>query len=348
MTEQSFTRVNGMSDAELANVLSDIEQKKHRSQAAKKREAPIESIRENNLIIFDRNHFQRRSHDLSKQRARREEGYDGPTMSPPPRMEDKYTHRCPDCNYLVNMTDIHGYKRLEIENSYDVKNTDCPTCTPAVKRYQNSLRARGWITQLVRSHVFTDTCNLPDDADSLSFAEFDLLTDTDPDARQVMQSFAEGKENEVFLYGDTGVGKTGLAISALHEIKAHGTDCLMLTMKTYLDMLREDMKTKSEEQRHIRQIARAVPVMLIDDLGVERITETGFAVEETMGLISDRHAMGLRTVITSNLDLEELKEYWSMESYKKYKIQPGNKIVSRLAGWYRVVHVTGIDQRIGM
>lgn len=344
------TRVHGISDAELANVIADIEQKKQRSKAARARETPLESIKQNNILVFDREHFQRRSEELRNKKHHREEGYDGPTMSPPPRMDDKYTHVCQDCHYQVNVFDIHGYKRVEVTNSYDVREVPCPTCSPVVKRYQNSLRARAWIKNLVHERVFTDICNFPDDADSLSFTEFDLLEHTDRSARAIMQAFASDQQKEVFLHGETGVGKTGLAISALHDIKAGGTDCLMLTTKMYLDMLREDMakSKRGEEQSHIRQIVRAIPVLLLDDMGVERITETGFAVEETMALITDRHASGLRTVITSNMDLEDLKEYWSMETYKKYKVQPGDRIVSRLAGWYRIVVVTGIDQRTGL
>lgn len=337
-----------MSDAELANTLADIEKKKHTSKVLKVREKPLEGIQKSNLIVFDRAHFERQSQELRKQKPRREEGYDGPTMSPPPRLEDIYTHRCPDCHHLVNLTNIHGYKRLELTNSYDVKEVPCPTCSPTVKRYQNGLKVSVWIKNLVHDHIFTDSCNFPDDAGDLSFTEFDVLTNVDRDAGQVMQSFAEGKINEVFLCGDTGVCKTGLAISALHEIKSSGTDCLMITMKKYLDMLREDnaRSKRGEEQSHIYQIVRSIPVLLVDDLGVERITETGFAVEETQGLIADRHSLGLRTVITSNMDLDDLNQYWTMKTYANYKVQPGKRVVSRLAGWYKIVPVGGMDQRM--
>jgi hypothetical protein len=57
--------------------------------------------------------------------------------------------------------------------------------------------------------------------------------------------------------------------------------------------------------------------------------------------------MGLRTIITSNMNLYGLKEYWHMEKYEKYGFQPGARIVSRIQGWYKVVSVNGIDQRIG-
>jgi DNA replication protein DnaC len=346
------SRISGMSDWEVQQVQDRIyhmrEQKRLRDEQAER--APVvESIKENKLLSLGRDDFQRRLEALSQKRPRREDDYDGPTVPPVPRPEDKYTHRCPDCGYMVNTTDIHGWKRREVPNSYDVKPEPCPTCSPIVKRYQNAKRARKWVQDLVHARIFTDTCNLPDDADGWTFAEFEFLTGADTEARDMVLQFVNGSIKNLFLHGETGVCKTGLAVSAIHELVAHGTDCLMLPMKQYLDLLREDnaRSKRGEEPTHIKQITRGVEVLLIDDLGVERITETGFAVEETQGLIEDRHAMGLRTIITSNMNLYGLKEYWHMEKYEKYGFQPGARIVSRIQGWYKVVQVNGIDQRIG-
>lgn len=345
------TRISGMSDWEVQQVQDRIHsfREQMRAQKEKAEAAPVvESIKDNKLLSFDREAYQRRLQALSKKHVRREEGYDGP-MSPLPRPEEKLTHRCPNCGYMVNETDTHGWKRREVPNSYDVKPEPCPTCSPVVRLYQNGKKARRWAQTLVSTRVFTDICNLPDGARNLNFTEFDYLPGTDPAARAHMQSFVDGRINNLLLTGDTGRCKTGLAISAIHELKARGVDCLMISMKQYLDLLREDMSKakKGEDISHIRQIVRGVHVLLIDDLGVERITETGFAVEETQAIIEDRHNLGLRTIITTNMSLKGLKAYWKMESYENYGFQPGERIVSRLTGWYKVVTVAGIDQRIG-
>jgi DNA replication protein DnaC len=341
------TRVSGLSDQELQNVQAQIERARQ-AKIAQKQTEPERPINAGKVLSFDRAAYMRQLQQISQKRARREENYDGP-MSPPPIPAANYTHKCPDCGYMVNQTDTHGYKRSEREHSYDVKEMPCPTCSPAVKRFQNAKKARKYVQDLVHEHIFTDVCNLPDDADGWTFNEFEYLNGADTNARDKMLQFVDGDIKNIFEHGDTGVCKTGLAVAALHELKARGVDCLMLPMKQYLDLLREESgkSKRGEPVSHIKQIARGVEVLLIDDLGVERITETGFAVEETQGLIEDRHSMGLRTIITSNMSLKGLKAYWRMDKYKEYGFQPGDRIVSRIAGWYKVVEVTGVDQRIG-
>jgi hypothetical protein len=47
------------------------------------------------------------------------------------------------------------------------------------------------------------------------------------------------------------------------------------------------------------------------------------------------------------MSLQGLKAFWYMEKYEAYGFQPGDRIVSRITGWYKVVEVTGVDQRIG-
>jgi DNA replication protein DnaC len=347
----SKSRVSGMSDQELLNVQAHIERlrkEKEQQQQQQPEESSQPMTSTKKILEFDREAFQRQLQEFSERRRSREPEYDGP-MSPLPHPEAKYTHTCPDCGYKVNTADTHGYKRAEKPNSYDVYAIPCPTCSPVVKRHQNAKKAKQYIQDLVHERFFTDICNLPDDAASCTFAEFEYLSDADTTARDAVMKFVEGQTKELLLWGETGRCKTGLAISAIHELKAHGVSCLMLPMKQYLDLLREDnaRSKKGEPSTHIRQIARGVEVLLIDDLGVDRITDSGFAVEETQGLIEDRHTMGLRTIITTNMSLAGLEQYWHMEKYEKYGFQPGARIVSRLKGWYKVVHVAGIDQRIG-
>src|SRR5271165_3367996 len=141
------TRVSGLSDQELHNILAQIERQKQASAEARSPE-PATMERAGKVLSFDRAAYMRQLQDISEKRARREPEYDGP-MSPPPLAQVAYTHCCPDCGYMVNETDTHGYKRAEKANSYDVKEQPCPTCSPAVKRFQNAKKSRRYIQDLV-------------------------------------------------------------------------------------------------------------------------------------------------------------------------------------------------------
>lgn len=75
-----------------------------------------------------------------------------------------------------------------------------------------------------------------------------------------------------------------------------------------------------------------VDVLLLDDIGTERGTDW---VLETLYLLIDRRYRELkRTIITSNLNLQQLSQ------------RLDDRIVSRIAGMCKVVHMPGMDRRL--
>lgn len=124
------------------------------------------------------------------------------------------------------------------------------------------------------------------------------------------------------LSGNTGTGKTHLAVALLRELikadKLKG-DGDFITVPDLLLEIRSSFKDKAEvtEETIINHFSK-VPVLILDDLGSEKTTE--FAVTTLYIIIDRRDREMLTTIITTNLTLKEIEE----------KLDA--RIASRLAG----------------
>jgi len=80
----------------------------------------------------------------------------------------------------------------------------------------------------------------------------------------------------------------------------------------------------------ILEIAK-IPVLLVDDLGAERYTE--WVQEQIVQLLDYRYRNNLSTIITSNLNLKELRD------------KVGERIYSRVVGLCKPILIYGKDFR---
>lgn len=112
----------------------------------------------------------------------------------------------------------------------------------------------------------------------------------------------------LFLAGSAGVGKTALAISALRarvgELGYRGdyrrSPRSLGWFVHEIDLL-EELRSESTGDANgtpVRDRARSVPVLLIDDLGSMSLSEWRYA--QLFRLIDARHSARLATIITSN------------------------------------------------
>jgi DNA replication protein DnaC len=134
----------------------------------------------------------------------------------------------------------------------------------------------------------------------------------------------------LYLHGPCGVGKSHLAAVAARAALESGIDALIV--KPYSLLRRVRGRTPEDEQAAIDRLV-ALPVFVLDDLGVEKATEfaRGVLIE-----IVDRRDMEERAglIITSNLSLDELAE----------KLED-DRLPSRLGGLCEVITVGGCDWR---
>lgn len=107
------------------------------------------------------------------------------------------------------------------------------------------------------------------------------------------------------LIGTYGCGKTHLARAAYRKLLEGMTETVYVYAIDLFDTMRQAVRLQNEPD-YVRRIERTYTtpgVLIIDDFGAER--ETGWVRERIEKILNHRYENNLRTMITSNLPLDE-------------------------------------------
>lgn len=150
------------------------------------------------------------------------------------------------------------------------------------------------------------------------------------------KSFIEnfnGSFQNIYIYGNVGVGKTFLLNCIAKELLFGEHSVLYFSAPDFLDILVTSAFNKHNEvATHLRELIYGCECLIIDDLGTEYINS---AIDSQLfACINERLLQKKSVIISSNLSLPNLNE--------KYE----ERITSRISGNYQILRLIGEDIRI--
>ena len=154
-------------------------------------------------------------------------------------------------------------------------------------------------------------------------------------AENFIANFDDPEEKNLIFTGNTGVGKTFLSNCIANEVLKLGKTVLYQTAPVMFDEINEEKFDRDNSSIDLYENILNVDLLIIDDLGTEKITDTKitelFTIINTR-LLNQNHKI-TKTIISTNLNVDEL--------FKTYTTRIG----SRLAGSYRFLRFFGDDLR---
>ena len=150
-------------------------------------------------------------------------------------------------------------------------------------------------------------------------------------AHEFVDTFTDDFRN-LFLYGDTGVGKTFLSNCIAKELIDRAFSVIYLTSYEFFDTLAKSKFEKDDAAETMCEHIFDCDLLIIDDLGTE--LTNSFTVSQLFLCLNERILRRKSTIISTNLSLESLVDIYSERTF------------SRITSNYTMLKLTGDDIRI--
>lgn len=141
----------------------------------------------------------------------------------------------------------------------------------------------------------------------------------------------------MLLFGPRGTGKTGLAWSIVRSLCEDGFEAKIVNFAHLLEAMKDCYAKKIPTTQAAE--ANRVPVLVLDDLGVERPTE--WACGQLYGIVDHRYERGLPTIYVTNYSPDDLARRLGRDD-----LVAGQRILSRMTERALKIEFTGKDRRL--
>ena len=165
----------------------------------------------------------------------------------------------------------------------------------------------------------------------LGYSARDIMEKTFKTCRKYAAEFSLRSENLLFS-GNPGLGKTFLSACIARKVADSGFSVVYESSAHLFSALEKARFEANEENRREAEKYTACDLLILDDLGTEMTGQ--FVIAALYSLVNDRLLSGKPTIISTNLNVEDLGRRYSPQ------------ISSRLRGSYRRVAFVGEDIRL--
>lgn len=150
-------------------------------------------------------------------------------------------------------------------------------------------------------------------------------------AKEFIKDFDTHFQN-LFLYGNTGVGKTFLSHCIAHDLLESAHCVLYFSAFDLFDLLARSAFSSKKDSSGDEEFIFNCDLLIIDDLGTE--LTNSFVSSQLFLCVNERIMRKKPTIISTNLELENFSETYSERTF------------SRIASNYQMVKLIGKDIRI--
>lgn len=205
------------------------------------------------------------------------------------------------------------YVTIQLPNSNPY--TVCEACHREEQEILNNVKAQKQYEreqEQKRLYFLKDFSLLDDDLASATFQNFKALTREQKEdlkaVRGQLKGYLDGQDYNIVLVGDTGVGKSHLAYSALKALSDHTKKMgLFINVVDLLSKIKEDFSLEAE---YIKRISEA-EWLVLDDVGTEKVTEWSSGI--LYSILNKR----TKTIITTNLEPTGIKGTYGKRIYSR-------------------------------
>lgn len=247
-------------------------------------------------------------------------------------LEREQCDRCPGLDHCPNL--VKGHRPdLHLYGGYlDLRLTHCEK-----QRARDEERNR---KQLIKSHY------IPAEILHATFEHMSwdsTRVEAIEAAMDFCDRFASGRpEKGLYLYGPFGVGKSRIAGAMAQYLVRFGVDSLMVYVPDFIREVKDSIREGMVQQK-LYALKKAT-VLILDDIGAESMTP--WTRDEILGAILQYRMMEkLPTVMTSNLDLNELEDHLAHSEKGGTERVKAKRIMERIRYQVDVCYVDGPNRR---
>ncbi len=208
---------------------------------------------------------------------------------------------CPDCGKEVSVLRI----------TYDGKTSNIiPTCSCVVEKEERLRKEMAEKERKERIECLYSAWQLGRRFENCTFENFTIRPGVN-NAFELTKRYANNFPPEdgigLLLLGQSGCGKTHLAVAIMHEVKKKGFSTVFASVPEIMSRFRATFERHAEEaEEQLMYGLRNADLVILDDLVAEKKTE--WKQEKIYEIVDARYRAQLPIVITTNATMDELKE----------------------------------------